>query len=48
MIGHSEGGEIATRVATDNPITKFKNIVLMASRIQNPHDARTRVHWFTT
>ncbi|MGC2383264.1 MAG: prolyl oligopeptidase family serine peptidase [Nitrososphaeraceae archaeon] len=39
MIGHSEGGEIATRVATDNPITKFKNIVLMAARIQNPHDA---------
>jgi uncharacterized protein len=28
MIGHSEGGEIATRVATENPITKFKNIVL--------------------
>lgn len=39
MIGHSEGGEIATRVATDNPITKFKNIVLMAARIQSPHDA---------
>lgn len=39
MIGHSEGGEIVTRVATDNPITKFKNIVLMAARIQNPHDA---------
>lgn len=32
MIGHSEGGEIVTRVATDNP-TKVKNIVLMAARI---------------
>jgi uncharacterized protein len=39
MIGHSEGGEIVTRVAADNPMTKFKNIVLMAARIQIPHDA---------
>jgi uncharacterized protein len=37
MIGHSEGGEIVTRVATDNP-TKVKNIVLMAARILNPRD----------
>jgi uncharacterized protein len=35
MIGHSEGGEIATRVATENPITKFKNIVLIAARIES-------------
>jgi predicted esterase len=28
IIGHSEGGEIVTRVAIDNPITKIKNIVL--------------------
>jgi uncharacterized protein len=37
MIGHSEGGEIVTRVVTDNPTTKFNNIVLMAPRIQNPY-----------
>ena len=37
MIGHSEGGEIVTRVAADNP-TKVKNIVLMAARIPNPRD----------
>jgi hypothetical protein len=37
MIGHSEGGEIVTRVATDNP-TKVKNIALMAARILNPRD----------
>ena len=37
MIGHSEGGEIVTRVATDNP-TKVKNLVLMAARILNPRD----------
>jgi len=37
IIGHSEGGEIVTRVATDNP-TKVKNIVLMAARIPNPRD----------
>ena len=37
MIGHSEGGEIVTRVATDNP-TKVENIVLMAARIPNPRD----------
>ena len=41
MIGHSEGGEIVTRVATDNPMTKFKNIVLMAARIQNRTDELT-------
>ena len=29
IIGHSEGGAIATRVAVDNPITKIKNIVLI-------------------
>jgi uncharacterized protein len=38
IIGHSEGGAITTRVAIDNPITKIKNIVLMAARIQNTHD----------
>lgn len=38
LIGHSEGGEIAARVATDNPGTKFENIVLMGARIQNPYD----------
>src|SRR2546428_1065414 len=38
IIGHSEGGEIATRVAIDNP-TKVKNIVLMAPRIQSAYDA---------
>ena len=38
IISHSEGGAIATRVAIDNPITKIKNIVLMAARIQNAHD----------
>jgi pimeloyl-ACP methyl ester carboxylesterase len=40
VLGHSEGGEIATRIAIDNPITPpIKNIVLMAARIQNAHDA---------
>ena len=38
IIGHSEGGAIATRVAVDNPITKINNIVLMAARIQNAQD----------
>jgi pimeloyl-ACP methyl ester carboxylesterase len=38
MIGHSEGGAIVTRVAIDNPITKVKNIVLMAARIGTLHD----------
>ena len=38
IIGHSEGGAITTSVAIDNPITKIKNIVLMAARIQNVHD----------
>ncbi len=36
LIGHSEGGEIVTRIATDNPITKIDNIVLMAPRIEKP------------
>jgi uncharacterized protein len=39
IIGHSEGGEIVTRVAIDNPITKIKNIVLMDARIQKARDA---------
>jgi uncharacterized protein len=39
IIGHSEGGEIATRIAINNPIAQIKNIVLMAARIQNAHDA---------
>lgn len=38
IIGHSEGGALATRVAIDNPVSKIKNIVLMAARIQNAHD----------
>ena len=38
LIGHSEGGEIATRVAIDNP-DKVKNLVLMDARIQIPYDA---------
>ena len=38
LIGHSEGGEIATRVATANP-DKVKNLVLMDARIQIPFDA---------
>ena len=38
IIGHSEGGAITTRIAIDNPMTKIKNIVLMAARIQNTHD----------
>ena len=38
LIGHSEGGEIVTRLATDNSTTKFDNIVLMAPRIENPKD----------
>ena len=37
-MGHSEGGEIVTRLATDNSTTKFDNIVLMAPRIENPKD----------
>jgi uncharacterized protein len=39
MIGHSEGGEIVTRVAIDNPLTKIKNIVLIDARIQKARDA---------
>jgi hypothetical protein len=42
IIGHSEGGAITTRVAIDNPITKIKNIVLMAARSQNAHDLMYR------
>src|SRR6185503_7265958 len=38
VLGHSEGGEITTRVAIDNP-DKVKNIVLMAPRIQSARDA---------
>ena len=38
LIGHSEGGEIVTRLVTDNSTTKFDNIVLMAPRIENPSD----------
>jgi pimeloyl-ACP methyl ester carboxylesterase len=38
LIGHSEGGEIVTRLATDNSTTKFDNVVLMAPRIENPGD----------
>ncbi|HKX98036.1 MAG TPA: alpha/beta fold hydrolase [Candidatus Nitrosocosmicus sp.] len=38
LIGHSEGGEIVTRLAIDNSTTKFDNIVLMAPRIENPSD----------
>ena len=38
LIGHSEGGEIAARVAIDNS-DKVKNLVLIDSRIQNPYDA---------
>ena len=38
IIGHSEGGAITTCVAIDNPVTKIKNIVLMAARIGNTHD----------
>jgi uncharacterized protein len=38
LIGHSEGGEIATRVAIDNP-DKVKNLLLMDARIQTPYDA---------
>ena len=38
VLGHSEGGEIAIRVAIDNP-DKVKNIALMAPRIQSAHDA---------
>lgn len=38
MIGHSEGGELVARIATDNPTTKFDNIVLMAPRIEKPSD----------
>ena len=38
IIGHSEGGAIATRIAIYNPMTKIKNIVLMAARIINTHD----------
>jgi uncharacterized protein len=39
IIGHSEGGEIVTRVAIDNPVTKIKNIVLLDTRIQEARDA---------
>ena len=38
VLGHSEGGEISTRVAIDNS-DKLKNIVLMAPRIQSARDA---------
>ncbi|MGB0005417.1 MAG: alpha/beta fold hydrolase, partial [Nitrososphaeraceae archaeon] len=38
VLGHSEGGEITTRVAIDNS-DKVKNIVLMAPRIQSARDA---------
>lgn len=38
LIGHSEGGEIAARVAIGNP-DKAKNLVLMDARIQTPYDA---------
>ena len=38
VLGHSEGGEISTRVAIDDP-DKVKNIVLMAARIQSVRDA---------
>jgi cephalosporin-C deacetylase-like acetyl esterase len=33
LIGHNQGGEIATRVAIDNP-DKVKNLVHMDARIQ--------------
>lgn len=39
IIGHSEGGEIVTRVAIDNPVNKIKNIVLIDARIQTARDA---------
>lgn len=38
LVGHSEGGEIVSRLATDNSTTKIDNIVLMAPRIENPRD----------
>ena len=38
LIGHSEGGEIVTRLSTDDSTTKFDNVVLMAPRIENPGD----------
>jgi len=38
LIGHSEGGEIVTRLVTDNSTTRFDNIVLMAPRIEKPAD----------
>ena len=38
MIGHSEGGEIVARIATDNPTTEFDNIGNMAPRIEKPSD----------
>lgn len=38
LIGHSEGGEIVTRLVADNSTTKVDNIVLMAPRIENPRD----------
>jgi hypothetical protein len=38
IIGHSEGGETATRIAIDNPATKIKNIVLLDARIQKSCD----------
>jgi uncharacterized protein len=40
LIGHSEGGEIVTRIATTiNPLFKIDNIVLMAPRIEKPIDS---------
>ncbi len=38
LLGHSEGGEIVTRIATDNPKTTIGNIVLLAPRIEKPSD----------
>jgi uncharacterized protein len=38
LIGHSEGGEIVTRIAIDNSTTKFDNVILMAPRIENASD----------
>ena len=38
IIGHSEGGEIVTRIAIDNPVNKIKNIVLLDARIQKARD----------
>ena len=33
IIGYSEGGEIVTRVAIENPVPKIKNILLIGARI---------------